>query len=207
MPETTTVNWIGPLIGVAVGWGLGFLSDLGRARFTQKARYNAIYRELESVYEGIKTRKEVLEEQLQHYAKNEPKQEGPATVDYPVYKRWFADTVMEFTAGEYYIISHVYTKLDHLDWQFEALRTAWERYMSMAQSVQTTIELAKIRNIVEGAYLNICPMKVMIYTLLRDKHSAAPKKKTVLAELNAAHTDAKSYILRLRQSNTDSGLE
>ena len=164
--ESVTTIMIG-LVGIFVGWLLGFATEEWRRCRRLKLYRRVIYEELRDVHSAIKTRTGGLEQTIKAYLAGKPDAHAPTTINSPAFNRWFAETALEFTESERLALTHIYSQLEGLNWNFGVIRENWE--INTEDSTVNKENLRRMIQMTEGAYRNLRTLDVMVQMLLRDK--------------------------------------
>jgi hypothetical protein len=197
-------DWIKPLLGVAVGWLLGTLTQMRREKRQRQQYQGAIYTELRDVHSTVMTRNAGIKETLEAYLRSAPIEYMPTVIDWPIFRRWFVECVTLFKESERLGLSHIYGRLESYNWVIGKVRESWD--------IRTGVEnvdrerLRQIIQLLEGAYRDGQETAAMIAMQLQEKAAfdiRSPKTITRLEEVQRETArEMRGWLIAARQPRT-----
>jgi hypothetical protein len=185
-PETSSwwlpyLGIVGTVAGTLMGWGLGFWSRLYFEQRDAKRHRDAIYIELKDVHSALKTRLEAMRRGLSEFVKQGKITALPSEIDFPIYEKWFAEVVLQFTESERLALTHIYRKMRHLNWQIGEQQQLWD--VHGADKAKNKDNLRRTIGLMEGAFVNAGILDLMIELLLKHKQTYNIRDSALAARL------------------------
>jgi hypothetical protein len=158
---------VSALLGAVFGAGATILVRLWFERRDAQKYRKAIYLELKDVQTAIATRFAGARHALLEFVTHRKITALPSEIMFPIYEKWFAEIVLQFTESERVALNHIYQKIRHLNWQLREQRQHWDVFGDDVAENETN--LRKTVMLMEGAFVNAGIVDHMIGDLLARK--------------------------------------